>query len=195
LLDINREVQYMRNVGDFGPRLARALTRLMDGINNLAVNMAADPTRTVNPPPKIQALTVKTDGNGNVHAVITDNSPLQKGVNYFVEYSTNPAFFQAHVEHLGPGRTLRPMPLPANDDNGNPQSWYFRAYSQYPGGKPSAAVNFGGTIATAVAVGGSARLTLLSSTGSGTAQATGQQAGYGFGRVLFRPAPGPKRAA
>jgi hypothetical protein len=192
-VDIEKELTFVRNLPGFGQYLGRALRGIVDAVNGLSQNISADSTSTLPPPPTIQQLQVKTDGNGNVHATINDSNPIQKNLSYFVEYDTDSSFTQPHVEELKSGRTMRPMPLPAFDDNGNPQSWHFRAYSQYQGGKPGQPVNFGGTSATPVSVGGTARLTLLPSTGSGTASPSGQQGGSGMGKTLFRAAQGPKR--
>jgi len=184
MLTLNDEISYIRQA--FGGRVATAFQRVVDGINNLGDNLAADPTQTKDPPPPIQAVTVKAS-NGDVHAVITDNSQVQRGVHYFLEYSSEPNFLQPHVVHMGTSRSAAPFRLPAMDDNGNPQSFYFRAYSQYPGSHPGRPIYFGGSVPTAVAPGGTTQLTLIPSTGSGTAQPTGQQGASGFGKVLVRP--------
>lgn len=194
-IDIEKELTFVRNIPEIGRYLGDALRKLVDGTNLLGRNAAVDPVNTMPAPPVIQQLNVKTNGTGLVHAVITDNNPIQKNLHYFVEYDTNPDFKQPHVAHLGASRTMPPITLPAKDDNGNPQNFYFRAYSQYPGSDPGTPIHFGGDTPTAVSPGGTQQMTLLASTGSGTAQATGQQGGSGFGKVIFRPAPGPKRAA
>lgn len=187
-LSIEKEINYLRSIPGFGDYLATALTRVQDGVNDLGNNLAADPTGPKDAPPTIQALTVKASG-GLVHAVITDNNAVQRGVHYFVEYANEPSFLQPHVKHLGVSRSMEPINLPALDDNGNPQQWFFQAYSQYPGGVPSKKIRFGGTTPTTVNSGGTAKLTLLPSTGSGTAAASGQESGSGFGKVLYRAAP------
>src|ERR1700676_432509 len=192
---IERELSFLRQIPVIGPYLHTALNNLSDGINSLGKNLAADSTGTLPAPSRVNKLDVKADGAGNVHAVITDNNQVQKAIHYFVEYDTNPAFPQPHVAHLGTSRTLHPIALPAKDDNGNPQTFYFRAYSQYPGGHPGVRTHFGGNLPTAVNPGGAVQMTLLPSTGSGTAQASGQSGGSGFGKVLVRPSPGPKRQA
>lgn len=192
-LSLERERVFIKQIPVFGQYLDDLAGKIQEGINNLGQNLGADPTGMVATPATIQQLTVKTNGTGLVHAVITDNNQIQKNLHYFVEYDTNPAFTQPHVVHLGASRTMNPLNLPANDDNGNPQKFYFRAYSQYQGSHPGVPIHFGGPVPTAVAPGGSQNLTLIPSTGSGTAQPTGQQGGSGFGKVLFRPAPGPKR--
>lgn len=195
MLDLNREIAFLRQIPGVGQYLESALSLLQTGVNDLGTHLGGDPSQSVPAPPTVQGLQVKSDGNGNVHAVITDNNPIQKGIHYFVELqqlkTTAPlTFSQPHVIHLGTSRTMRPMPLPAKDDNGNAVHYIFRAFSQYQGGQPGEPVNFGGSAVTPILPGGSAQMTLLPSTGSGTAQASGQEAGHGFGKNLFR---GPVR--
>ena len=191
MIDISKEITFIRQIPGVGQYLANALDLLQSGTNNLGIHLGADPTQSVPAPATIQSLTVKSDGAGNVHAVVGDNNPIQRGIHYFLEYqqlaSGAPlAFTQPHVVHLGASRTMHPMALPANDDNGNPVHYIFRAYSQYPGGHPGEKIAYGGSTPTTVAPGGTARMTLLPSTGSGTASSNGQSAGLGFGSSLFR---------
>jgi hypothetical protein len=192
-LNLDRERTFIKQIPGFGQYLDDLVGKIERGVNNLGQNIGADPTGMVAPPPTIQQLNVKTNGSGLVHAVITDNNPIQKNLHYFVEYDTDPSFRQPHVVHLGASRTMNPLTLPAMDDNGNPQQFYFRAYSQYQGSHPGEVVHFGGDVPSAINPGGTQQMSLIPSTGSGTAQPTGQQGGSGFGKVLFRPAPGPKR--
>lgn len=193
-INIEREMTYLRQIPNIGEYLGEALRKLQEGTNNMGQNAAIDPAGTIPPPPPVQELIVKTNGNGLVHAVINDNNAIQKNLHYFVEYDTNPAFPQPHVAHLGASRSMNPITLPANDDHGNPQSFYFRAYSQYPAGHPGDVVHFGGTTPTAVNPGGTQNMTLIPSTGSGTAPSDGQRGGSGFGKVLFRPTVATKRS-
>ena len=192
-LDIQKELAILRKLPEYGQFVGTALQRIEDAVNGLATNAAVAAKGKIPSPPTIQQLNVKTDGNGLVHAVISDSNPIQKGLHYFVEYSTDSAFSQPHVVHLGASRSMSPIILPAKDDNGVAQKFFFRAYSQYPGSDPSAPQHFGGNTPTAVDPGGAAQMTLLSSTGSGTAQNSGEQGGSGFGTVLNRPTAGPKR--
>lgn len=194
-IDLGRVRDLIGKMPTFGNYLSDGLLTIQQGLNQLANTLGASPNGTLDPPAPIQGLTVKTDGNGNVHAVINDNSQMQKNLHYFVEYATDPSFSGAHVEHIGVSRTLKPFPLPNFDDNGNQQTFYFRAYSQYPGGNPGVKVNFGGKTASGVQPGGTAQMTLLSSTGSGTAANTGQQPGVGFGKVQVRTATTVKRTS
>jgi len=186
-VSIEKELTILGQVPGFGQYLSNALRLLVNGVNNLGQNVAVDPNGKLPAPPAVQQLTVKTNGMGLVHAVINDSNPISKNLHYFVEYDTNPNFSQPHVAHLGVSRTMHPITLPALDDNNNPQKFYFRAYSQYPGGDPGAPVKFGGTSPTPVNPGGTQAMTLIPSTGSGTAQNSGQEGGKGFGEVLIRP--------
>lgn len=191
MIDINKEITILRQIPGVGQYLANALSLLQTAGNQLGTHLGADPTQTVPAPAPVQGFTLKSDGAGNVHGVINDNSSIQKGIHYFVEIQQlavgSPLVFsQPHVIHLGASRTLPPTPLPATDDDGNPVHYIGQAYSQYPGGLPGQEVRFGGTSPTPVVSGGSGRATLLPSTGSGTAQNSGQQSGFGFGRDVFR---------
>jgi len=200
---MTQKIQVATKNQDVGRWTAAALRMVENAINMLAKNTGASPVGNVSPPPAVQQLQVKSSGE-LAHVVIQDNNPIAKNVHYFVEYATEPNFLQPQVEHLGTSRT-RVVALPTNTDGttdpitgittpGTPQQYYFRAYSQYPGSKPSRYVNFGGNLAQPVSLTGSTNLTLLPSTGSGTAQNSGQQGGYGFGHFLHRGAPQPKRS-
>lgn len=198
-LNIDRTIDRIKAIPEIGPLLADGLVRLQDGVNQVGTNLGGD-TQPLPPPPTIQGVSVKADGNGNVHAVVQDNNPIQKGIHYFVEYqqlkTADPLVFkQPHVVHLGTSRTMHPIALPAQDDSGNNVHYIFRAYSSYPGGESGDSVHFGGDRPTPVLPGGTGRMTMLSSTGSGTGQPSGQEGGVGFGKVLFRGKQGPKRRA
>lgn len=186
-LSIGRYIGLIRRQPNGGRYLAQALQKLQDAVNNLGQNVSADATQTLPAPNSIQGLTVKTNGTGLVHVTVNDQTEIRRGIHYFVEMANEPSFAQPHVVHLGTSRSMLPVVLPSTDDTGKPQSWYFRGYSQLPGSSPSAPIRFGGEIATAVNVGGTQQMTLLASTGSGTAPANGQAAGQGFGKVLIRP--------
>ena len=188
---LDREISVIKSVPYIGPYVANGMQRVQDAINSLSTSLAADPNGKMAPPPPIDGVSVKA-GDGAVHVTITDHNPIQRGINYFIEHSTNPTFIGAHVEHLNASRG-RILTIPGMDDNGVAQPVYIRAYSQYRTSVPSKPVNFGGTTPTAVHPGGSVMMTLLPSTGSGTAISNGQQQGSGLGKVLFRPPVAPKR--
>jgi hypothetical protein len=191
-VDINKELTFIRQIPMIGNYLGDALQRIVKGVNLTGDHLGVDPSGVLPAPNAIQQLDVKTNGTGLVHATITDHNEISKNLHYFVEYTNEPSFLQPHVKQLGASRSMDPLQLPAMDDNGNPQSWYFRAYSQYPGGQPGPKVQHGGTTPTAINPGGTQQMTLLPSTGSGTAQNSGQEGGSGFGKIQIRPATSKK---
>lgn len=176
------------------PRLGQWLrSNMIPAINNIGKQIAVSPVGALSPPDAPQSLAVKVSGE-YAHVSITDNAKLQKGVQYFTEVSTSPSFSQPIVIHHGASRTSHPFPLPTNNDGGEPQTYYFRSYKQYHGSDPSAHVVYGGQQPIGVTMTGTTNMTLLPSTGSGTASGDGQQGGSGLGRVILRPTPQPKRS-
>lgn len=195
-LDIQKEIDRIRQHPELGKYLATALERIEKACNVLGTNTGVDPTGAKLPAPSpIQQFSVKSDGNGTIHGVISDNNEIQRGIHYFVEHSTDPDFTRPTVVHLGASRTMVPLTLPHMDDDGNVINYYFRAFSQYPGSDPGEKIHFGGDTPTAVNAGGAVQMSLFPSTGSGTAQNSGEEGGSGFGKVLFRPATGVKRTS
>jgi len=190
-LSIDNEITRLRSLPVFGKHIIRALSRIETAINNMGAQMGVDATEKMSPPPPVQGLNIKTSG-GFVHATITDNNAIQKNIQYFLEYSTDPAFGTAYHVDMGASRTHPPFMLPAMNDSAQPQTWYFRAYSQYHGSVAGKKVNYGGTAPTAVSVGGSLQMTLQPSTGAGTASPFGTQAGQGLGTDVFRLPISPK---
>lgn len=168
-------------------RMALMFQKMTDAINQGNAAAGVDPTGHIQPPSPPQNISVKA-ASGLVHVTLTDNSQRSRSLNYFLEHDTTPSFSNPHVVHLVASRGTF-LNLPAKDDNNNPQSWYFRAYSQYPGSaQRSDHIIFGGAIApTPVSVGGTTQLTPLPSTGSGTASTNGQQkqGEGGFGSAQF----------
>jgi hypothetical protein len=154
------------------PYVYEALVQLVSGVNAVGSATGVDPSGTLDPPAPIGSLNV-TAADGIFDLAITDNSLVHRGIFYFAESDTTPAFNHPYVHFMGSSRNLR-VGL------GN-QTLYWRAYSQYLGSQPSAPTTFG-TPATAVAGGGTATgPTLQASAGSGTA--SGSEGGSGFGQV------------
>lgn len=136
--------------------------------------------QSVDPPPQVTSLKV-TAQDGIFQASMADAGPVKKGVNYFLEYDTDPNFTQPHVVHLGTSRTWR-------GSLGN-LALHFRAYSQYAvigNSNPNAPIVF----PSVVMGGGVDGPVLHPSTGSGTAAPSGQQGGQGFGKSPVRPVSG-----
>jgi hypothetical protein len=169
------------------------LQKIITAVNQVGKAAGVAPVGQVAAPSAPDGIQVATAGE-TVHVSVTHNAPVDRGIHYFTEISTSPSFNQPIVHDHGTSRTPAPFTLPTKDSNGNTQKYYFRSYSQLPGGPPSAPVVHGGIgNPTPVTMGGSTQLTLLPSAGSGTAPANGQSAGQGFGKQFNRPAVGPKR--
>jgi hypothetical protein len=187
--------QFLNEIRNRDPHLGKLLEDIIDGVNGVANHAGFDPTGKVQPPDPLAAINIAA-GTDHVHVTLTDNSKIKKQANYFVEYSVNdPSFSNPHVEHLNASRG-RVLALPAKDSNNAAISYYFKAYSQYPGSDAqSKHAFFGGRFTpTAVQLTGSSKLTLLPSPGSGTGLPDGSQSGSGLGKVLERPPAGPKRS-
>ena len=151
------------------PYLYESLTQVVSAVNSLGRATGVDPVGSIAAPAQIGGVNVVA-ADGIFDLAITDNSAVNRGVFYFAESDTTPAFAAPHVYFLGSSRNLR-VSL------GN-QTLYWRAYSQYMGSTPSAPVAFGSP-PTAVVGGGAAGPVPQASSGSGTA--TAQQGGSGFG--------------
>jgi len=187
------------------PFMGSIFQRVIDGVNSLAQNSSVGANGEIDPPSTPDAISVKNSGE-MYHVQITHNSPVNRNVSYFTEASNNPQFAQPIVIDHGTSRTSHPFTLPTFPDGAPtassvPHNWYFRSYAQYPGSKPSPPAVLGGaTNPTAMTSGltytntAATALTLLPSTGSGTASPSGQQGGQGYGNFVNRPAQGPKRS-
>jgi hypothetical protein len=151
------------------PYLYESLKQVVGAVNAIGRATGVDPAGSIAAPASIGSVSVAA-ADGIFDLAITDNSPVRRGIFYFAESDTTPAFTAPHVYFLGSSRNLR-VSL------GN-QTLYWRAYSQYIGSTPSPPVPFGSP-PTAVTGGGSAGPPLQPSSGSGTA--TAQQGGSGFG--------------
>jgi hypothetical protein len=187
---------FLNEIFQSDPRLGTLLQRMISGINNVAKNSGVAPVGQVAAPPPPDSVNVKASGE-TAQIVITNNGPVDRAVNHFTEVDTSPAFTNPIVHHHGATRSPVFITLPTKTDGGTAtHNWYFRSYTQKPGGPPSAPTTFGGSASpTAVQMTGSTQFTPLASTGSGTAPANGQAAGQGFGKQPTRPPAGPRRQA
>lgn len=179
------------------------LDRIIQAVNNLAKNVGATAVGKLDPPPPIQSIQVSGTQNGNtitcpseiLHLTLNHTQELNKGVQYIHEISTESNFLAPHIIDAGCSRSLF-VHLPAFQSDGvTPQVYYHRAYPQYHGSDPQKPTVLGGLAgATQIVMTGSSSTSLLPSTGSGTAAATGTQGGHGLGVVLTRSAPTSKRS-
>lgn len=183
--------------------LGSILNRIITAINHTAEISAGSAVGKSAPPNPIDSIDVSgtMDATANIltvageqlHFTLTHNQALKKNVRYITEVDTDPNFPQPHVFDHGASRSGF-INLPANDSDNQPITYYKRSYAQYPGSDPSPPTVFGGKNGpTKILMTGSSAISILPSKGSGTAK-NGQQGGVGLGKVLNRPAPGPKRS-
>jgi hypothetical protein len=195
-----RELSYINQRDNYAGSL---FSRIIDAVNSLSKNSGVAAVGKIPTPPPIDSVTVAGGSVSNgimtvptseiLHWTIQHSQAIQKGIRYFSEIDTSPAFTNPHVHDHGTSRTGFTT-LPTNNTAGVKQTYYLRSYAQYPGSDPCKPTVLGGLSgAIGIQMGGSSNLSLLSSTGSGTASSSGQQGGKGLGVVLNRPAPGPKR--
>jgi hypothetical protein len=181
------EDRFLADLQAKDPAQAEFLTRIITAINNVARGAGVAVDGDLQPPPPVNAITVKASGE-QLHVTLAHSAEVTRQIKYFVEADTSPSFTQPQIVSEGARRTHIFM-LPTFGDlppaGGSPplNKWYLRAYAQYPGSQPSKPVVLGGlTNPTPVTLQGTTKMTLLASTGSGTASTTGQQGGAGLGR-------------
>lgn len=155
------------------PEVGQALDDLADHIQNVMNQTNSSPNGVTPPPPNPSALTV-TASQGIFEAKIDDYNPVNRGINYFLEYSQNPQFSAPTTIDLGQSRNHR-----ANLGN---QTLYWRAHSSYPTSTRSTHV-YHGSASSPVAVSGGGAATgpaPLPSSGSGTSSgASGSDGAFG----------------
>lgn len=189
MIDLGKFITEVRSAGRQIPvmnRLALALEQLQDGVNQVGTATGTDPNAHTAQPAPPSAISVSS-GSDHVHVTLQDTAQHSRAENYFVEWSANdPSFMNPNVEHLGASRG-RVLALPAKDGSNNTINYYFRGYKHSLGAtQASNHVVYGSpTTPTAVTLTGSSKLTLLTSTGSGTAPTNGQKGGQGFGSAQF----------
>jgi len=198
-LEGGRELSYVTIRDAFAGSL---FSRVIDAVNTLAKNAGVAAVGKIPSPPRVDSINVQGTLAGStltcpseiLHWTMAHNQAISKGIHYISEVDTNPSFTAPHVIDHGCSRTGF-LHLPTFlSDNTTKQTYYLRSYAQYPGSDPSDPTvhgNLGGAIG--IQMTGTSGTTLSASAGSGTASPTGQQGGHGLGKVLDRPAPGPKR--
>lgn len=182
LMSIDPNVQALQDQPKWGKYLYDAFRAVEKRIANLASQTNSSLIAPEgSPPPQVNAISVNASG-GIAHVQVTDNNQIYRGINYYVDYSTDPGFSAPVTHHLGPSRDAR-IPV------GN-QPLYYRAYSGYPTSSPSAPVYHGGVSPIPVTAAGSTPPPVPSGQGSGTGF-PGQISGHG--PVAWRGAATPRR--
>lgn len=135
-------------------------------------------------PPKVDALNVKGQNGHYTFSINDNNTNLFRGVNYYIEHSTDPNFSNPQKIHVGDPRDHTVF-------LGSGKR-YFRAYSAYAA-SPSSQPTYYGTQAQPTAVdaggsiGGPAELPVQ---GSGTGPSGPDGGGSGPGPVPYRSVTG-----
>jgi hypothetical protein len=175
-----RNLPYIKTLD---PKLHETITDVAAAVDGLAQRSNVNPTGETTAPFDISRLTVVAQ-DGVFDIRIFDDTPVQRGIHYFVEYSTTPSFTNPIPIHLGTSRCGREF-------LGN-LTLYWRAYSQYLGSQPSNPIYFGSAVVPTAVIGGGSITgpTPQQSTGSGTASSNGTQGGQGFGVNLKRSSGG-----
>lgn len=132
--DFTHDTAFMRDLDPSG-KLEIWAKSFMASLNNAAKQVNASPVGVTDPPPQISALNVT--GGGSIHRIaIQDNNPINRGVNYHVEWDVTPQFTSPKQITMGPDRN-KDLQLGINGPV------YFRAYSSHPTSAPSDPVYFG----------------------------------------------------
>ncbi len=168
------------------PQTGSLFRTIFAGINKLASNMASSAVGEVSAPQPITGINMAV-GSDSIHYSLEHPGPINRGIQYFSEVATDPAFSNVvTIRHHGASRTPEPMSLPAKTSAGVVQSYYVRAYAQYHGGPPSQITNYGGPTPIPITLSGTSQGNFAPSTGSGTASNGGGQSGFGLGRFPVR---------
>ena len=93
-------------ISDKFPEVGMALDDMIDYIQSVMTQTNSSPQGQSDPPPSPASLKV-TAAHGIFDAAITDNNPVNRGINYFLEYSDNPQFSAPTTIDLGQSRNFR----------------------------------------------------------------------------------------
>ena len=174
------------------PKLGQYLRCHVKAIETLATNTGASATGFVTAPDPPEGATVNPVSPEHIEVTIQHSAPVNKGIEYFTEIATNPAFANPRIEHHGASRSpVNPIFLPTKSAAGDTHQYYLRFYAQQPGSPPSTSLVYSGNPITMT---GTTEADHTPSTGSGTAAANGSQGGSGWGKVLQRPAVAARRS-
>jgi hypothetical protein len=166
----------------YGARLYEALQDFNSAISNHLSQTNGNATGEPQPPPSPMGVQV-TARDGYLHVALNDQGPLFRGVQYWVQHASTPAFTDA-IHTQASGTELRNH----TEFIGN-QTRYVRAYKSYPWSAPTDPIIYGGAMPIAVVGGGSVAGPLfLPPQGTGTSPQGGAVSGPGI--VPFRSSTG-----
>lgn len=181
-----RNLDYIRAAKEWTPELGGRMYEGLDDFNRAISNHLqqtnGNATGEPQPPPSPMGIQV-TARDGYAHIALNDQGPLYRGVQYWVQHASTPAFTDA-IHTQASGTELRNH----TEFIGN-QTRYFRAYKSYATSGPTEPVIHGGVMPIAVQGGGSVAGPLfLPPQGTGTSPASGAVSGPGV--VPFRSSTG-----
>ena len=130
-----RNLDFLRNIPEWGGRLYEALEDLNAQHQSIAQQVNGNSTGQPLPPPAIDSLTV-TGQNGHFHAQIQHNAEFYRGIKYHLEYADNASFHNPRAVDIGSSRE-HTMFL----GNG---TYYFRAFAAYESSPPGPPAYHGG---------------------------------------------------
>lgn len=162
---------------DLGRHIFEALRSVQTQATNTESQTNANPNGQPTTPPNINSVKVTTGPAGEFQIAINDTGEISRGINYFAEHATTPAFSDAHAIDMGQSRNY--------SVNMGSQALHWRAYSAYPGSQPSALVYHGGSPTASMVQGGVIGVRAPSQ-GTGTAAP---------GHMGQGPGPVPQRSA
>lgn len=171
-------VRNIQAIRDKDPQLGEALDDVLGHIQSVMTQTNSSPNGQTQAPPAPSSLKVIAS-QGIFDAAITDNAPVNRGINYFLQYSSTPGFNAPTTIDLGQSRNHR-VHL------GN-QILYWRAHSSYPTGPISGHAYHGSEGNPMPVIGGGAFTgpTPQASQGSGTSSGA-EPANGGFGNSPYR---------
>src|ERR1700719_4968632 len=100
------KISQLARIKSESPYVYEALTQLVNGVNAVGRATGVDPSGSIAAPLPIGGLNV-TAADGIFDLAITDHSTLNRGIFYFAESDTTPAFHQPYVHFLGSLHNLR----------------------------------------------------------------------------------------
>lgn len=160
-----------------GTLLYQTLRAMQTQTQNVAMQTNGDPTGEPAAPPPLGGITVTPTSVGH-HISVQHPGDFFRGIEYHAEYSENAHFTNPFPVYMGPARE--------HDVASGSKTLYFRAFAQYPTGKPGTPVYHGGS--QPIAVTGGTDAALGSSQGSGTGSPG--QGLSGHGSIPYRTSTG-----
>ena len=150
---------WVRGLPDIGARLAEIFRAIETQSGATEQQTNANPAAQPTPPPAINGVHVSPGPGGEFQVAIADNNQISRGIRYFAEHDTTPAFSNPHIIDMGTSRN-HSVYLGA-------QSLYWRAYSSY-GSSPASAPAYHGSQVQPLPVTGGVAGVRAPSMGAGT---------------------------